>query len=188
MRPNKIKRSFRTLRPQGPAWARFLLSTLLFSIAFALAFVGLDWFANLSVNAFLPGPAARYDLVWIMGFGGLAGLAAAVAFEWSLHRGIRQAAERAEAGDPIGAARRLDEVTGHGLEHSAAAVQSYLDECLPASPHGELPEEVARLVNAGEQLRAVKRLRELTGLEVADAIRLVEAYLAGRASGAGQDQ
>lgn len=170
----------RTLRPQGPAWARFLLATLLFSTAFALAFVGLEWFANLSVNALLPGPAARYDLAWILGLGGLAGLAAAVAFEWNLHRGVRQAAELAEAGDPIGAARRLHEVTGHGLEHSTSAVQSYLDERPPASPDGELPGEVARLADAGEQLRAVKRLHELTGLEVADAMGLVEAYLGKR--------
>ena len=112
----------------------------------------------------------------------VAGTAAAVLFEWNLRAGVRRAAERAEAGDQIGAVRQLAEATGHGLEWSAAAVQAFLSERPAASPDGdELPEEVRRLADAGEQLRAVARLRGLSGVGIEEAMRRVEAYLTERA-------
>jgi hypothetical protein len=70
----------------------------------------------------------------------------------------------------------------------ARQVQLHLAELLvvridqgEVSPAGdELPEEVRRLADAGEQLRAVARLRGLSGVGIEEAMRRVEAYLAGQ--------
>src|SRR4029077_229993 len=125
----------------------------------------------LYVNTLLPGPRESVDLRWVSGLAWAAGTAAAVLFEWNLRARVRRAAERAEAGDQIGAVRQLAEATGHGLEGSAAAVKAFLGE-RPAASHdgGELPEEVRRLADAVEQLRAVARLHGLSGVGIEEAM------------------
>jgi hypothetical protein len=169
------------LRPKGPAALRVAAVFLGATPLLFLAFWGLGLLANLSLSM-LPGSQEPVDLRWVFGLACAGGAMGAALFEWGLRTGVRRAAEMAEAGDQIGAARQLAEVTGHGLEWSAAAVQSYLDERPAASPGvGELPEEVRRLAAAGDQLRAVARLRELSGAGAEEAIRHVEAFLAERA-------
>ena len=160
---------------------RFAACFLIFTAGCFLVFWALAGFANLFVNTLLPGPRESVDLRWVSGLACAAGTAAAVVFEWNIRAGVRRAARRAEAGDPIGAVRQLAEATGHGLEWSAAAVQAFLSERHAASPDGdELPEDVRRLADAGEQLRAVARLRGLRGVGLEEAMRRVEAYLAMR--------
>jgi len=184
-------RFLRSLRPKGPGWARFLCSFLLFMGLFALVLAGLDWFTTEWFKALLPGSHERLGLAWILVPAGVAGLGMSVYLEWQLDRGIRQAAGRAAAGDQIGAVRQLNEVTGHGLAHSAAAVRSYLNERDHTSLPRELPEDVRLLADMGEQLRAVERLREAAGLGLEDAMQRVEGYLAGQAKltppGSGSD-
>jgi hypothetical protein len=97
---------------------------LLFSAGFALVFAGLDWWADTYVSTLLPGRPDRLGLSWMLMAAGVAGLGMSLYLEWQLHRGVRQAAERADLGDQIGAVRQLNEATGHGLAHSAAAVRS----------------------------------------------------------------
>jgi hypothetical protein len=181
MRSDGADRSRHQLQPKGPAVLRFAALFLGATPLFFLAFWGLGLLANLSLSM-LPGSQEPVDLRWVFGLACAAGAVGAAAFEWGLRTGVRRAAERAEAGDQIGAARQLAEATGHGLEWSATAVQSYLDERPAASPGGgELPEEVRRLAAAGHQLRAAARLRELSGVGVEEAMRRVEAYLTERA-------
>jgi hypothetical protein len=187
MRSESEGRSRNRLRPKGPAAFRFAACFLIFTAGCFLLFRGLASFANLSVTALLPGPRESVNVWWVFGLACVAGTAAAVAFEWNLRANVRRAAERAEAGDPIGAARQLDEVTGHGPEWAAAAVQSYLDERAAAPDRDVLPEEVRRLADAGEQLRAVERLRGLSGVGIEEAMRRVEAYRTRRAETAGPD-
>jgi hypothetical protein len=154
----------------------------MFTAGFFLLFWALDTFASLSVRTLLPDPGEPVDLRWVAGVACAAGLAAAVCFEWRLRAGVRRAAELAAAGDQLGAVRQLADVTGHGLEWSAAATRSYLDERAAGLPvEDELPEVVRRLADAGEQLRAAERLRELSGVGLEQAVRRVEAYLAERA-------
>jgi hypothetical protein len=161
---------------------RFAACVLIFTAGFFFLFWALDSWTSLYVSTLLPGPREPVDLRWVSGLACVAGTAAAVLFEWNLRARVRRAAERAEAGDQIGAVRQLAEATGHGLEWSAAAVQAFLRERPAASPDGgELPEEVRRLAVAGEQLRAVARLRDLSGAGVEEAMRRVEVYLAERA-------
>jgi hypothetical protein len=178
------ERSLRHLRPRGPAWLRVLLVTLLTSAALAAVIAALDWWAGEFVGMILPGRPDRLGLAWTLGLAGAGGLAAAAALEWGTWRGVRRAAERAVAGDPIGAVRQLAESTGHGLEHSATAVRAYLDERAATRAQAEPPEEVRRLAGGGEPLRAAERLRELTGCGIEEALRRVESYLAGRAADA----
>jgi hypothetical protein len=151
---------------------------------FAALIAALDWWACVYVSAVLPGRPDRLGLAGTLGLAAAAGLGAAAALEWRLWRGVRAAAERAAAGDQIGAVRQLDEVTGHGLEHSAAAVRAYLDARAAAPPAAELPAEVRQLADGGEPLRAVERLRELSGCGMEEALRRVESYLAGPAADA----
>jgi len=177
----------RHLQPKGPATFRFAACFLIFTAGCFLLFWALAEFANLSVTTLLPGPRESVDLRWVCGLACVAGAAAAAAFEWNLRAKVRRAAEQAEAGDQIGAVRLLAEATGHGLEWSAAAVQAFLSERPAVSADGdELPEEVRRLADAGEQLRAVARLRGLSGVGIEEAMRRVEAYLAVRARTAEQ--
>src|SRR5262245_28425675 len=181
MRSDGADRARHQLQPKGPAVVRFAVLFLAATHLSCLVFWGLGLLANLSLSM-LPGSQEPIDLLWVFGLACAAGAGGAALFEWGLRTGVRRAAERAEAGDQIGAARQLAEATGHGLEWAAAAVQSYLDERRAASPDGgELPEEVRRLADAGEQLRAVARLRELSGAGAEEAMRRVEAYLAERA-------
>ncbi len=181
MRSDGADRARHHLQPKGPAAARFAALFLGATPLFFLVFWGLGLLANLSLS-FLPGWQEPVDLRWVFGLACAAGAGGAALFEWGLRTGVRRAAERAEAGDPVGAARQLAEATGHGPEWSAAAVRSYLGERGAAPPDGGgLPGEVRRLADAGEQLRAVARLRELSGAGAEEAMRRVEAYLAGRA-------
>ena len=187
MRSDGVDRARHHLRPKGPAVARFAVLFLGATPLFFLVFWGLGLLADLSLSM-LPGSQEPIDLRWVFGLACAAGAGGAALFEWGLRTGVRRAAKRAEAGDPIGAARQLADVTGHGLEWSAAAVQSYLDERRAAPPDGgELPEEVRRLADAGAQLRAVGRLRELSGEGAEEAMRRVEAYLAERGKTAAPD-
>jgi hypothetical protein len=151
-----------------------------------LLFWALDAFSTLYVRTLLPGPVETVDLRWVAGLACAAGVAAAVCFEWRLRVAVRRAAERADGGDELGAVRQLADVTGHGLEWSAAATRSYLDERAAGLPaEDELPEVVRQLADAGEQLRAAERLRELSGLGLEEAVRRVEAYLVERAQHGG---
>jgi hypothetical protein len=146
-----------------------------------LAFWGLGLLSNLALSM-LPGAQKPVDLRWVFGLACAAGAVAAIWFEMYLRASVRRAAERADAGDQIGAVRELVDATGHGLEWSTAAVQAFLSECPAAPPDGdELPEEVRRLADAGEQLRAVARLGALSGTGVEEAMRRVEAYLTKQA-------
>jgi hypothetical protein len=182
MRSEGADRARRHLQPKGPAVLRYAACGLVFTAGFFLLFWALGTFASLYVRTLLPGPTEPVDLRWVAGLACAAGVAAAVCFEWHLRAGVRRAAERAAAGDQLGAVRQLAEATGHGLEWSAAATRSYLDERAGGLPAGdELPEVVRRLVDAGEQLRAAERLRELSGAGLEEAVRRVEAYLAERA-------
>jgi hypothetical protein len=181
MRSDGADRARHQLQPKGPAVVRFAALFLGVTPLLFLLIWGLGLLANLSLSM-LPGSQEPVDLRWVFGLACAAGAVGAALFERGLRTGVRRAAAKAEAGDQIGAARQLAEATGHGLEWSAAAVQSYLDERRAASPEGgELPEEVRRLADAGEQLRAVARLRELSGAGAEEAMRRVEAYLAERA-------
>lgn len=182
MRSDGADRARRHLQPKGPAVLRYAACVLLFTPGFFLLFWALDTFASLFVRTLLPGPSEPADLRWVAGLACAAGVAAAACFEWSLRAGVRRAAERAAAGDQLGAVRQLSEVTGHGLEWSAAATRSYLGERAAGLPaEDELHEEVRRMADAGEQLRAAERLRELSGVGLEEAMRRVEAYLAERA-------
>ena len=179
MRSDSAARSRRRLQPKGPPAFRFASCFLVFTAGCFLLFWALAGFANLPLGV-LPGSQEPIDLRWVFGLACVTGAVAAVAFEWNLQVGVRRAAERAEAGDQIRAARQLAETTGHGLEWSAVAVQSYLDVPAAGLPaEDELPEEVRRLADAGEQLRAVAR-SGLSGVGIEEAMRRVEAYLAER--------
>ena len=185
MRSDGVDQARRHLRPKGPAVARFAALFLGAPPLFFLVFWGLGLVANLSLSM-LPGSQEPIDLRWVLGLACAAGAGGAALFEWGLRTGVRRAAERADAGDRIGAARQLAEVTGHGLDWSTAAVQSYLEERPAAPPRRRRAARGGRrLADAGEQLRAVARLRELSGAGTEEAMRRVEAYLAERADSAG---
>ena len=93
---------------------------------------------------------------------------------------LQQAERLAEHGEQIRATRVLNWATGLGLEECARVIAEYsAGRPSPAAP-GPLPEEVRRLAEAGEQLRAVERLRELSGVRLEEAMRLVEEHLGMR--------
>jgi ribosomal protein L7/L12 len=96
------------------------------------------------------------------------------------NRLLQQAEQLAEHGEQIRATRVLNWATGLGLEECARVIEEY-SACLPspAAP-GPLPEEVRRLAEAGEQLRAVERLRELSGVGFKEAMRQVAESLGVR--------
>ena len=93
---------------------------------------------------------------------------------------LRQAERLAESGEQIRAARALNWATGLGLEECVRVIEAYLAGRPSSAPPRTLPEEVWRLAEAGEQLRAVERLRELSGVGLKEAMRLVEEHLGVR--------
>jgi hypothetical protein len=95
-------------------------------------------------------------------------------------RRLRQAERLAEGGEHIRAARVLEQAIGLGLEECARLIEAYLaGRPAPPAPRA-LPEEVRRLAESGQQLRAVERLRELFGVRLEEAMRLVEEHLGMR--------
>jgi ribosomal protein L7/L12 len=93
---------------------------------------------------------------------------------------LRQAEQLAEGGEQIRAARVLHRATGLSLEECVRLIDTYLAGRPAAAAPRTLPEEVRRLAEAGEQLRAVERLRELSGVALPEAMRLVEQHLGVR--------
>jgi ribosomal protein L7/L12 len=111
----------------------------------------------------------------------------AAARNWKDRR-LRQAERLAEGGEQIRAARVLEQATGLGLEKCARLIEAYSAD-RPAPPalrvppeegRRALPEEVRRLAEGGQQLQAVERLRELSGVRLEEAMRLVEEHLGMR--------
>jgi ribosomal protein L7/L12 len=137
----------------------------------------------------LPGPplldpSSRLAVSAVLGAAVIVGVIVA-ARNWKDRR-LRQAERLAEGGEQIRAARVLEQATGLGLEECARLIEAYLagrpalpaPRVLPALQ--ALPEEVRRLAESGQQLRAVERLRELSGVRLEEAMRLVEEHLGMR--------
>jgi ribosomal protein L7/L12 len=90
---------------------------------------------------------------------------------------LRQAEQLAQSGEQLRAVRVLHQATGLKLEACVRMVETTA-VIRPASPAPlTLPEEVKHLAAAGQQLRAVERLRELTGASLPEALRQVEQHL-----------
>jgi ribosomal protein L7/L12 len=154
-------------------------------VAGALACTGILYLLMWWADDFplLPGPPAMgpWPRLMVSAFiGTVATIGAIVATRSQKARRLRQAERLAESGDQIRAARVLQRATGLGLEECAGAIQAYVAGRRSSSAPPALPEEVRRLAEAGEQLRAVQRLRELTGLELPEAMQLVEKHLGVR--------
>jgi len=156
-------------------------------VAGALAGTGiiylLIWWADHFPLLPLPGPPAMEPWTRLIVSAIIATVATAggiISFRIQKTRRLRQAERLAQSGDQIRAARVLHLATGLGLQECVGAIQTYgagrRSSCAPPV----LPEEVRRLVEAGEQLRAVERLRELSGLELPEAMQLVEKHLGVR--------
>jgi ribosomal protein L7/L12 len=134
----------------------------------------------------LPGPPAldpssRLTISAVLGSVTTLGVIVAVR-NWK-DRLLRQAERLAEGGDQIRAARVLEQATGLGLEECARLIEAdFAGRPAPPAPPASraLPEEVRRLAEGGRQLRAVERLRELSGLGLEEAMRLVEEHLGMR--------
>jgi ribosomal protein L7/L12 len=161
------------------------------SVAGALSCTGIIYFLLWWPDAFplLPGPPAlgpssRLTISAVLGSVTTVGVI--VAARNGKDRLLRQAEQRAEGGEQIRAARVLEQATGLGLEECARLIEAYL-ACRPASPASPaspapraLPEEVRRLAEGGQQLWAVERLKELSGVRLEEAMRLVEEHLGMR--------
>ena len=154
-------------------------------IAGALAFSGfiylLMWWAD--DFPLLPGPPAMAPSIRLIVsaiIGTVATAGGILAFRNQKARRLRQAERLAQSGDQIRAARVLHLATGVDLQECVGAVQAYVAGRRSSSAPPALPEEVQRLAESGEQLRAVERLRELTNLELPQAMQLVEKHLGVR--------
>ena len=124
------------------------------------------------------GPSSRLAISAVLGAATTVGVIVA-ARNWKDRR-LRQAERLAEGGEQIRAARVLEQATGLGLEECARLIEAYLTgRPAPPAPRA-LPEEVRRLAEGGQQLRAVERLRELSGVSLEEAMRLVEEHLGMR--------
>jgi ribosomal protein L7/L12 len=119
-------------------------------------------------------------LIWSAILGAVATVGLVVAIRRQNDRLLGQAERLAESGEQIRAARMLNRATGLGLEECVPVIEAYLAG-RPSSPSPRtLPEEVRSLAESGEQLRAVERLRELSGVGLPEAMRLVEEHLGVR--------
>jgi hypothetical protein len=144
-------------------------------------FYFLLWWAD--AFPLLPGPPAMGPwprLVVSAIVGTLATAGGIISFRIQKARRLRQAERLAQSGDQIRAARILHLATGLGLEECVGAIRDYVAGQRSSSAPPALPDEVRRLAESGEQLRAVERLRELTGLELPEAMQLVEKHLGVR--------
>jgi len=158
------------------------------SVAGALSCTGIIYFLLWWPDAFplLPGPptfspSSRLTISAVLGSVTTVGVIVA-ARNWKDRR-LRQAERLAEGGEQIRAARVLEQATGLGLEECARLIEAYLAgrPAPPAPPAPRaLPEEVRRLAEGGQQLRAVERLKELSGVRQEEAMRLVEEHLGMR--------
>jgi ribosomal protein L7/L12 len=156
-----------------------------------LSCTGIIYFLLWWPDAFplLPGPptldtSSRLTISAVLGSVTTVGVIVA-ARNWKDRR-LRQAERLAEGGEQIRAARMLEHATGLGLEECAGLIEAYL-ACRPAPPASPpppapraLPEEVRRLAEGGQQLWAVERLKELSGVRLEEAMRLVEEHLGMR--------
>ena len=154
-------------------------------VAGALGCTGIIYFLLWWPDAFplLPGPPAlgpssRLAISAVLGAATTVGVIVA-ARNWKDRR-LRQAERLAEGGEQIRAARVLEQAIGLGLEECARLIEAYLTgRPAPPAPRA-LPEEVRRLAEGGQQLQAVERLRELSGVRLEEAMRLVEEHLGMR--------
>lgn len=143
----------------------------------------LMWWADDFPVLPLPGPPAmepRTRLIVSAIIGTLATAGGIISFRIQKARRLRQAERLAQSGDQIRAARVLNLATGVDLQECVGAIQAYVAGRRSTSAPPALPEEVRRLAESGEQLRAVERLRELTNLELPQAMQLVEKHLGVR--------
>ena len=132
------------------------------------------------------GPSSRLTISAVLG-SVMAMWVIVAARNWKDRR-LRQAERLAEGGQQIRAVRVLDQATGLGLEECARLIEAYLagrpappaPRALPEEVRRALPEEVRRLAEGGQQLQAVARLRELSGVRLEEAMRLVEEHLGMR--------
>src|SRR5262245_30636095 len=154
-------------------------------VAGTLAWTGLIYFGLWFADAFpiLPGaqmfaPATRLVVSALGGLAAMAGMM--VANRNQKARLIRQAEELIASGEQIRAARLLKRATGLELEECVRIIETRLSVLAASDAAGTLPDEVQRLAEAGEQLRAVERLRELSGMGLSEAMRLVEKHLGVR--------
>ena len=170
------------------------------SVAGALSCTGIIYFLLWWPDAFplLPGPPAlgpssRLTISAVLGSVTTVGVIVAV--RNGKDRLLRQAERLAEGGEQIRAARVLEQATGLGLEECARLIEAYLAGLpvppappapsapsappAPSAPRA-LPEEVRWLAEGGQQLRAVERLKELSGVRQEEAMRLVEEHLGMR--------
>jgi ribosomal protein L7/L12 len=169
-------------------------------VALALGCTGITYFLLWWRDAFplLPGPPAlgpssRLTISAVLGSVTAVGVIVA-ARNWKDRR-LRQAERLADGGEQIRAARVLEQAIGLGLEECARLIEAYLTgrpappapappapapRALPDEVCRALPEEVHRLAEGGQQLQAVERLRELSGVRLEEAMRLVEEHLGMR--------
>jgi ribosomal protein L7/L12 len=168
----------RLTRRRIPAWA-------VGGVAGALTATGIIYFLLWWPDAFplLPGPPAldpwsRFIISAIVA--SAATLGVIVVIHNRKNQLLQQAERLAERGEQIRATRVLNWATGLGLEECARVIEEYSAGRPSSAPPRPLPEEVRRLAEAGEQLRAVERLRELSGVGLKEAMRLVEESLGVR--------
>jgi hypothetical protein len=176
--PNK--RALRALWSPFNANSTFVVVFVCSTLAVFFPLVGLGF--GLWNGYVVPAPAGEplFDYVDTLGIAALLGLAAAGWHRQHLATTIQAVAEQADSGDQIGAVRQLSTATNRDLTWAMAAVQEYVRERQGAPPDGALAEEVRRLADEGDALRAAKRLGELTGLEADESLARIEAYLAER--------
>jgi len=157
----------RLTRRRIPAWA-------VGGVAGALTATGIIYFLLWWPDAFplLPGPPAldpwsRFIISAIVA--SAATLGVIVVIHNRKNQLLQQAERLAERGEQIRATRVLNRATGLGLEECARVIEEYSAGRPSSAPPRPLPEEVRRLAEAGEQLRAVERLRELSGVGLEEA-------------------
>jgi ribosomal protein L7/L12 len=158
---------------------------VVWSLVGGLACIGIVYLLFWVADTFpiLPGPPALSP-AWRLIISAVVGLALAIFLMVSItnqkEQWLRQAEQLAANGEQIRAARMVRRATDLDLEDCVRVIETFLASRSAAAAPPDLPEEVRRLADAGEQLRAVERLRELTGMDLAEAMRLVEQYLGVR--------
>jgi ribosomal protein L7/L12 len=148
----------------------------------AVAWTGIIYFLLWTADVFpiLPGPplvAPTTKLVISAVLGLVVTVAMVFSFRNRKNRLLRQAERLAASGEQIRAARVLYRATGLELEECARIIEACSSGRQTSPALRKLPVEVQQLADAGEQLRAVERLRKLTGVELPEAMRLVEEHL-----------